>query len=144
MKKIEKLNQLVADFHFLNVKFHNLHWNVVGMEFASIHEFTEEAYNEFFAKYDEVAERLKMLGNFPPASIKEYSSLTNISELENKDYKPKEVLDIIEESYEYLLKEFNELRELADSENDFITVALSEDYIASFTKTLWFVKSMKK
>lgn len=144
MKKIEKLNQLVADFHFLNVKFHNLHWNVVGMEFASIHEFTEEAYNDFFAKYDEVAERLKMLGHYPSASIKEYSSLTNISELENKDYKPKEVLDIVEESYEYLLKEFTELRELADSENDFITVALSEDYITSFTKTLWFVKSMKK
>ncbi len=144
MTKLEKMNQLVADLLYLNVKFHNLHWNVGGMEFVSIHEFTESAYNDFFEKYDEVAERMKMLGHFPKASIKEYAEVTNIKELESKDYKPSEALDIVLESYEYLTKEFMQLRELADADGDFITVALTEGYLTEFDKTLWFVKSMKK
>lgn len=144
MNKIEKLNQLVADLHFLNVKFHNLHWNVVGMDFASIHEFSEASYNDFFMKYDEVAERLKMLGHYPPGSIKEYCNLTKVSELDNKDYSAKEVLDHVYESYNYLIDEFSELRNLADADNDYITVAMAEGYINEFSKTIWFVKSMQK
>ncbi len=144
MKTIDKLNQLVADLHFLNVKFHNLHWNVVGMEFVSIHEFTEESYNNFFEKYDELAERLKMLGHFPGGSIKDYSELTNVVELENKAYSPSEVLDHVKETYTYLISEFSELRSLANEDDDFITSNLAEDYITEFTKTLWFVNSMKK
>lgn len=144
MEKITKLNQLVADLHFLNVKFHNLHWNVVGVEFAALHEFTEGAYTDFFEKYDEVAERLKMLGHFPPASVKEYSNLTCISELDNKDYTAKEVLNYVEKTFVYLIKEFTQLRELANNDDDFITVGMCEDYIGEFTKNLWFVQSMKK
>ncbi len=144
MTKINKMNQLVADLLYLNVKFHNLHWNVVGMEFVSIHEFTESAYTDLFEKYDEMAERLKMLGEFPKASIKEYADLTNIKELDDKNYTPGEVLNIVEESFDYLKFEFTMLRELAEADDDFLTVALAEDYLSGFEKNIWFIKSMRK
>lgn len=144
MNKVEKLNQLVADLLYLNVKFHNLHWNVVGLQFEGIHNFTEQAYDDFFAKYDELAERLKTLGHYPPAALSTYAELTNVSELENKDYTSLEVLEHVRETYEYLHSEFTTLRSLADDEDDFVTVALAEDYLSQFEKHLWFVRSMQK
>lgn len=144
MNKIEKMSQLVADLNILNVKFHNLHWNVVGLNFEPVHLLTEASYTDFFTKYDEVAERMKMLGSLPPASMKKYLELTNIRELEDKEYKIPEVLDYVLESYKYLRTEFLELRKLADDDDDVITVALAEGYIGEFDKQIWFVSAMQK
>lgn len=144
MNKIEKMAQLVADLNILNVKFHNLHWNVIGLNFQSVHLLTEAAYTDFFTKYDEVAERMKMLGELPPASMKKYLDLTKIEELEDKDYKIPEIIKIVLESYEHLKKEFTELRNLADADGDFVTVGMAEGYIGEFDKQIWFISSMQK
>lgn len=42
----KQLLQMQADAHHLWVKFHNYHWNVKGLQFYSIHEYTEKAYEE--------------------------------------------------------------------------------------------------
>ncbi len=144
MKKIEKMGQLVADLAVLNTKFHNLHWNVVGLEFEAIHLLTEQAYNDFFLKYDDLAERMKMLGEFPPASLTGYLAVTKVKELENKNWTVKETLELVLEAYNHLKAEFLELRTLADEEDDFATVALAEDYVAEFDKQIWFISSMQK
>ena len=60
MKHIELLQKYLANLGVLNVKLHNIHWNVVGNQFMRIHNFTEEIYDEFFKDFDEVAELLKM------------------------------------------------------------------------------------
>ena len=144
MKKIEKMAQLVADLNVLNFKFHNLHWNVVGLNFESVHLLTETSYTDFFNKYDEIAERMKMLGELPPASMKKYLELTKVEELEDKDYSVSEILKIVLDSYVFLKKEVMELRTLADKECDFITVGLAEGYLGEFDKQIWFVSSMQK
>lgn len=144
MNKVEKLSQLVADLNVLNVKFHNLHWNVVGLEFEPIHLLTEASYTDFFNKYDELAERMKMMNELPPASMKKYLELTKVEELEDKEWSIDETLEKVYEAYEYLKSEFVELRKLANVDDDFHTVSLTEDYITQFDKQLWFVASMQK
>ena len=144
MKKIEKMAQLVADLNVLNVKFHNLHWNVVGLNFESVHLLTETSYTDFFNKYDEIAERMKMLGELPPASMKKYLELTKVEELEDKDYSVSEILKIVLDLYVFLKKEVMELRTLADKECDFIIVGLAKEYLGEFDKQIWFVSSMQK
>ena len=67
-----------------NVLLHNLHWNVEGRAFKQVHEYLELLYDDAFSKYDEVAERMKMDGELPSATLKEYLDQTNISELEEK------------------------------------------------------------
>ena len=81
IKQINLMNEYVSDLAVLNVKFHNLHWNVVGRQFVSVHVYLEKMYDDFFEKYDEVAERIKMLGFFAKASLKEYLDNTRIKEL---------------------------------------------------------------
>ncbi|WP_321990959.1 DNA starvation/stationary phase protection protein [Marispirochaeta aestuarii] len=144
MTKIEKMAQLVADLNVLNTKFHNLHWNVTGPNFQQLHLLTEASYNDFLEKYDELTERMKMLGKLPPASVKKYLELTKVQELADKEYSAVEVLKNVLEAYKFLKEEFTELRSLADAEGDFVTLALAEGYIGEFDKQIWFVSSMQR
>lgn len=144
MRKVEKMAQLVADLNILNVKFHNLHWNVVGLNFEPVHLLTEASYTDFFNKYDELAERMKMLDIMPPGSMRKYLELSNIEELDDKEFNIPDVLSYVYDAYKHLKKEFVELRKLADEEDDVITVGLAEGYIGEFDKQIWFISSMRK
>lgn len=47
------LNAFLSDLAVLNIKVHNLHWNVEGREFALIHEMTEKIYKMLQDQFDE-------------------------------------------------------------------------------------------
>lgn len=143
-KQIETMNQYVADLAVLNVKFHNLHWNVVGERFEQVHVHLEALYDDLFVKFDEVAERIKMLGEFPKASIKNYLSITKVEELENEDITIKRVFEIVKNDVLYLKELATSIRKEADGNDDFVTVGLMENHIAAYDKELYFVNQAMK
>ena len=67
-----KLNQYLANLGVEYIKLHNLHWNVVGINFKAIHEYLESLYDGVSDSLDSVAELLKMHDEVPAASLKEY------------------------------------------------------------------------
>ena len=144
MKQKELMNQYVADLAVLNVKFHNLHWNVIGPNFEQVHVYIEKLYDDLFLKYDEVAERLKMVGTFPLASLKSYLEVTKVEELDLKDYPVKEALTIVKEELVKMKDLVKEIRTLADENDDFVTVGMMEDHISGYDKEIWFVESALK
>ena len=143
-EQINLMNKYVADLSVLNVKLHNLHWNVIGENFEAAHVYLEKLYTDLFEKYDEAAERIKMLGEFPEASVKKYLEMTSIVELSNKDYTVEEAYQVALDEYANLKQTASKLRKLADSNDDFITVSLTEDHITIFDKEIWFIKSALK
>ena len=143
-KQNELMNQYVADLAVLNVKFHNLHWNVVGERFEPVHVYVEKLYDDLFEKYDEVAERLKMQGAFPLASMKSYLAVTSVKEIEDRNYQIPEVMQILKDELTALRKLATEIRSLADDAGDFITVGMMEDHVAGYDKELWFIESAMK
>lgn len=143
-KQISLMNQYVANLAVLNTKFHNLHWNVVGETFEQTHVYIEKIYDEIFLKYDEAAERIKMLGEFPVASLKAYMEITTVEELGNNDYSIKEALTILLEDLIELNKLAKQIRKAADANDDFMTVSLMEDHITVYDKEIWFTKSTLK
>ena len=78
MKNVAQVNQYLADLSVWNVKLHNLHFNVVGPQFKSIHEYLESVYDVAFDYFDAVAEAVKMAGQFPLVNSKEYAALSKI------------------------------------------------------------------
>lgn len=138
------MNQYVANLAVLNVKFHNLHWNVVGENFEQAHVYLEKLYDDFFLKFDEVAERIKMLGDYPKASVKGYLEISTIEELEDKDVTVLEALTIAQEELKGLKKLALTIRKEADANDDFVTVSLMEDHVAIYDKEIWFIASAIK
>ena len=67
--KMKKLDVYLSNLLVGNVKLHNLHWNVVGSSFKQAHEYLEEVYDDFFGKFDDVAEEL--LQEFYPEGLKQ-------------------------------------------------------------------------
>ncbi|HSH35377.1 DNA starvation/stationary phase protection protein [Schnuerera sp.] len=142
MKHIDLLQKYLANLGVLNVKLHNIHWNVVGNQFMRIHNFTEEIYDELFENFDEVAELLKMKKVMPLSTMKEYLEKANIEEINAKDFSVKESLEIIKKDLESMKKLATDIRNTADEKGDFETVAIFEDYVAYYSKNIWFVEAM--
>ncbi|CZE47663.1 Dps family protein [Campylobacter geochelonis] len=137
---IAQLNQLQADAFVLNVKFHNYHWNVNGIQFFSIHNYTESAYNEIFELFDEMAERAIQLGGKALVCPKELIELAKAPKVEKDSFCGKEVVELIKGDFEYLLAEFRKLAKFADEANDRATGAICDEYIAKYEKSIWMLK----
>lgn len=144
MRHFELLQKYLSNLNVLLVKFHNIHWNVVGKQFMRVHAFTEELYDQVFADFDEVAELLKMKNVMPLSTVKEYLANASIEEIQAKDFKTKEALEIVKADLETMRTLATEIRNSADKEGDFETVALFEDYVAFYSKNIWFADAMLK
>src|SRR5258706_1811826 len=74
------LNGFLADEFLLYLKTRNAHWNIEGLDFHEKHKLFEEQYEQLDTIMDEVAERIRMLGHYTPATMKNYLELTHLTE----------------------------------------------------------------
>jgi starvation-inducible DNA-binding protein len=65
----EGLSRLLADTYTLYLKTHNFHWNVTGPQFNTLHQMFETQYTELAMAVDEIAERIRALGEPAPAAM---------------------------------------------------------------------------
>jgi starvation-inducible DNA-binding protein len=79
-KVAHALNVILADEYLLYTKTRNAHWNVEGPDFHSKHLFFEAQYEQLDEIMDSVAERIRSLGHYAPATLKLFLELTHISE----------------------------------------------------------------
>lgn len=143
MNYLNKLNVYLSNLQVWNTKLHNLHWNVEGKQFFVLHDKTEELYDEVFAQFDEVAEVIKIKGEMPLSTLAEYLEHATLKEVKGKKFTTEEVLAILFEDLTAMIKMATDVRNTADEAGDFTIVAMFEDIVASFEKTLWFVRALK-
>jgi starvation-inducible DNA-binding protein len=79
-KAAHSLNSFLADEVVLYVKTRNAHWNVEGRDFHEKHKFFEAQYEELDEIMDDVAERIRSIGHYAPATLKTYLELTHLTE----------------------------------------------------------------
>lgn len=138
----EELAKILADETVLYIKTKNAHWNIVGHDFFDKHTFFEMQFGELDKIIDMVAERIRTIGHFAPATMSAYLSLTRLTE--KNDYHNnnlgfmKELLSD-HESIIMILRE--NIKPFADDFND----AGSSDFITGLMEThekmAWFLRS---
>ena len=139
-----EVNKEIANLGVLYIKFHNLHWNVIGGQFKPVHEYLEVLYDSLSDSLDEVAELLKINGEYPVASLREFLELSEIQELESKDVNYKDALVIALEDLQVISRQAKVVRVLA-LEDDLIGLVDSmEGIISNIEKESWFIRSMLK
>jgi starvation-inducible DNA-binding protein len=72
--------RLLADSYTLYLKTHNFHWNVTGPMFTTLHALFMTQYTELSLAVDEVAERIRALGQPAPGSYTEFEKLSKVKE----------------------------------------------------------------
>lgn len=74
------LNGILADEFLLYTKTRNAHWNVEGPDFHDKHKFFESQYEQLDEIMDDVAERIRILGHYAPATLSDFLKLTHLTE----------------------------------------------------------------
>ena len=142
MKYVANMNAYLSDLVVFYLKLHDLHWNVKGMQFVPVHEYSESRYEDMAEKFDEIAELIIQHGEKPVSSISEYVKLSSIQELNKGVYRDEEVIKIIADDMAQLKAAAEALRLKMAQEDVFDVVAVLEDHIAGYQKELWFLSSM--
>ena len=141
----EQLGKLLADEFVLYTKTLNAHWNLEGPDFHSVHLYFEELYGQAQELIDDVAERIRQLGHYAPATLKDFIKLTHLTETlkggNNSLDLIKNLLGDHESIIEFIrgnVKEFDEAHKDAGT-SDFVT-SLMEKH----EKTAWMLRAHLK
>lgn len=140
MKLEQYLNEFLADLNVFYRKLQNYHWNIEGKDFFVIHSKLEEYYNEINAQIDEIAEHILILGGQPLGTMKDYLEITNIVEAEDKKIKSEVIFHNLVNDFSMLLKKVTEIKEEAESKNQYTTSSLMDEYMESYSKKVWMLK----
>jgi len=75
-----QLAKLLADEYVLYTKTRNAHWNIEGPDFHAMHLFFESQYQQLDDVMDSVAERIRKIGHYAPATLTQLLQLTHLTE----------------------------------------------------------------
>ena len=76
----DNLKTLLASTETFSLKSRNFHWNIEGSDFPQYHEFYDDLYNDSYGTVDRIAEYIRVLGSYAPASLTRYAELSIIAD----------------------------------------------------------------
>lgn len=74
------LGKVLANTFVMYFKAHAYHWNVEGMFFPQFHEFFGNLYEELHGAVDPIAEHIRAIDGYAPASLSDIKTLSMITE----------------------------------------------------------------
>lgn len=84
-KTADTLTTILADTYALAVKTHAAHWNVTGAQFFALHAAFGEQYEALFEAADDIAERIRALGESAPRGIAALAKASSLDEAKGND-----------------------------------------------------------
>ncbi|TAE90242.1 MAG: DNA starvation/stationary phase protection protein [Bacteroidetes bacterium] len=138
----KELAKILADETVLYIKTKNAHWNIEGADFYDKHKFFEVQFEQLDEIIDSVAERIRALGHYAPASLRLYLELTHLTEQtrEHNDSKGfiKQLL-IDHESIIVVLREH--INSFGSNHHDLGTSDFITGLMETHEKMAWFLRA---
>jgi len=141
IKISDALKRLLADSYTLYLQSHNFHWNVTGTQFRELHLMFEEQYDELAIAVDDIAERIRTLGEVAPGTYKAFSQLSTIEEVDGVP-KANDMLSLLTRGHEQVVKTCREVLALAQEGDDESSASLVSDRMRVHEKSAWMLRSM--
>ena len=135
------LARLLADSYTLYLKTHNYHWNVTGPMFNTLHLMFEQQYTELATAVDEIAERIRALGEPAPGSYNAYARLTSIEEDESVPGAEEMIKELVK-GQEAVVRTARSVFPAAEAANDEPTADLLTQRMQVHEKNAWMLRSM--
>lgn len=135
----EALNGVVADAFALYLKTKNFHWHVSGPHFRDYHLMLDEQATEIIAVTDDIAERIRKIGNTTLRSIGDIARRQSIADNDRDYVPPAEMLAELRDDNLKLVQRIREAREAAEAAGDTATSSMADDWIDQAEKRAWFL-----
>lgn len=135
---------MLSNHFILYVKLHRYHWYIRGKNFFRLHEHFEELYNRSANQFDEVAERIMMIGGQPLATMSMYLKQGTLEEA-NADDTEEEIIAQLIHDFEKVANEIREIglaltAEFADEPTNDLLI----EQLAIFEEELWMLRSYQE
>ena len=145
-KKIaEELSKLLADEYVLFTKTKNAHWNVEGHDFYDKHQLFDNQANQLASTIDSVAERIRTLGFFAPATLKAFLELSILQETVLDSNKSIEFINDLLSAHETIIIQLrNNISLFADSYGDFGSSDFITSLLQEHEKSAWILRTLLK
>jgi starvation-inducible DNA-binding protein len=135
------LSKLLSDSYLLYLKTQNYHWNVTGPQFQALHLLFEKQYQDLALAVDEIAERIRALGEFAPGSFISFSKMTSIKE-ETGIPTAEEMIQNLVQGHEAVVTTARETIALTDQCEDDVTADMLISRMQVHEKNAWMLRSM--
>jgi starvation-inducible DNA-binding protein len=143
-KKIDqitpRLSEFLADTFLLYVKTLNFHWNMTGPQFFMYHKLLEEQYQHLANAVDDIAERIRQLGERTPATLGEFLKLSNFKE-PGRDLSQKQMVEDLIESHNLMEEQCHHLIDFTENLLDQGTADMVIEQIRFHAKQSWLLRS---
>lgn len=136
----QDLSVLLANTYIVYVKTQNFHWNVEDPRFYSLHQFFENQYEELAEAVDGAAERIRMLKERAPASLKEFLQLTTLQEVDH-ELTADEMIQKLLQDHESIISWLRPVIESATQLGDEGTADFLIQRLRAHEKTAWMLRS---
>ncbi|MCI3936300.1 DNA starvation/stationary phase protection protein [Chryseobacterium aahli] len=142
---VDELVKLLADENILYVKTKNAHWNIEGPDFYDKHKFFESQFIQLDAIIDSVAERIRSLGHYAPASLKSYLSLTHLTEAKSeKNDSEGFIKELLQDHQSIIISICEHVKCFGEEFHDLGTADFVTGLMQKHEKMAWFLRSHLK
>jgi len=138
---IQALQRQVANAFVLYANYKHYHWQTFGPMFRDLHKLFDQLANDVLPTLDEFAERVRMIGQDPPAHLIAAADLASVAPAAPHS----SMRDMVEEGDRNLLvviKEMRQAAKLADDHGDPGTVDVFSRTVQIHEKHEWFMREM--
>ena len=139
-----QLKKVLANTFTLYLKSHGFHWNVEGPGFPQYHEFFNDLYDELWNAVDPIAEHIRTLDVYAPASMTRYIELSEIHEEESFPYGGVEMARQLLNDNKTVLISLYAAQILANEAKEIGLANFLQDRIDIHKKHEWMLRSITK
>jgi starvation-inducible DNA-binding protein len=140
----EGLSHVLADTYTLYVKTQNYHWNVEGPRFRALHLMFEEQYTDLQGAVDELAERIRALGEYAPGSFSRFAELSSIKEADGKPPSAEAMVAQLLADNVAVGKDIKKVIGTAEEAGDTVTADMLTARLTVHDKSAWMLRAINK
>lgn len=137
-----ELAKILADETVLYTKTKNAHWNIEGADFYDKHKFFETQFGQLDEMIDSVAERIRTIGHYAPATLKAYLSLTHLTEqTREKNDSHGFIKELLEDHQSIIIILREHIKSFSNDFHDLGTSDFATGLMETHEKMTWFLRS---
>lgn len=136
----EYLSIALANAYVLYTMTQNFHWNLVDPRFYSLHLFMEKQYEDLAEGIDELAERIRKIGEQTPATLKHFLKVSLIKE-PTENFDGDKMLKELLNGHETICRFLREHIDITNDLQDQATGDLFIKHLEFHEKSAWMLRS---
>jgi starvation-inducible DNA-binding protein len=138
---VEVLNRSLANGFVLYMNYKHYHWQTYGPLFRDLHLMFDEFSEAVLNSLDELAERVRMIGQDPPGHLAELQDLASVTPAASKATM-REHIERADKNALIVIKELRDAAKLADEHDDPGSVDLFSKLVQVHEKHEWWLRDI--